>query len=269
MQEYKKGYYRPSLSPLEKVPLGGRSVGHYILCRGQREEPKKKYFVQVFWGMEGRGRFLFNGKEMFLNPDEIAVYFPGDVHDLTADTDRWEYRWWTMDGPLAAAIVSEFGIYHSGVYKAGKAPVSLFQELADAISTNTPASERNADSIAYRLLCCATDNNAREGTCDSVIMAAVEFINREWRNPQLNVEAVADFLRLDRTVFSKRFHAEVGISPVKYLCGVRVQNALSQLKYTRESISAIARKCGWTDPNYFARCIRKAVGCSPEEFRKS
>ncbi len=269
MNEYKNGYYRPSLSPSEKIPLGGRSVGHYNICRGQREEPKKKYFLQVFWGMEGRGRFLFNGKEMFLNPDEIAVYFPGDVHDLRADTDCWEYRWWTMDGPLAAAIASEFGIYHSGVFKAGKAPVPLFEELAKAISTNTPASERKADSIAYRLLCCATDNNIRQGAGDSLIREAVDKINREWRNPQLNVEAVADSLGLDRTVFSKRFHAEVGVSPVKYLSGVRVQNALSQLKYTSESISVISRKCGWNDPNYFARCIRKAVGCSPEDFRNS
>ncbi len=269
MEHLKKGYYRPSRFPSEKIPLGARSVGHYIVDRSSRETAAAKYFLQVFWGIEGRGRFLFNGKEMFLNPDEIAVYFPGDVHNLAAETERWEYRWWTMDGPLAATIASEFGIYRSGVYKAGKAPLPLFRELTEAISTNTPASERNAGCIAYRLLCRATDNNSMKEEGDSTIRDAVEMINRNWRSTQLSVEAVADSFGLDRTVFSKRFHAEVGVSPVKYIAGVRVQNALSQLKYTRENISSIARRCGWNDANYFARCIRKAVGCSPEDFRKS
>jgi len=269
MDEQKKGYYRPSRFPLEKIPLGARSAGHYIVGRTYREIPVAKYFLQVFWCIEGRGCFLFNGKEMFLNPDEIAVYFPGDIHNLAAASERWEYRWWTMDGPMAATIASEFGIYHAGIYKAGKVPIPLFLELTEAISTNTPASERDAGCIAYRLLCCAADNNSMKGEGDSVIRAAVNKINRDWRNSQLSVESVADSLGLDRTVFSKRFHAEVGISPVKYITGVRVQNALSQLKYTHENISVIARKCGWNDPNYFARCIRRAVGSSPEDFRNS
>jgi AraC-like DNA-binding protein len=61
----------------------------------------------------------------------------------------------------------------------------------------------------------------------------------------------------------------MAIAPVNYIINLRVQNALSQLKYSDENISKIARRCGWRDPNYFSRCIRKASGQSPEDFRES
>jgi len=48
----------------------------------------------------------------------------------------------------------------------------------------------------------------------------------------------------------------------------RIQHALSLLKETDLSIEEIARHSGYTDPDYFARVVRKTVGVSPTEFRR-
>ena len=105
-------------------------------------------------------------------------------------------------------------------------------------------------------------------TEDPTVLAAVDTIHNEWNNPQMGVDLIADRLRIHRSSLSRRFHAALGVSPVKYLTNLRVQNALSRLKAGRQPIGDIAFDCGWTDPNYFSRCIRRATGLSPKDFRK-
>jgi AraC-like DNA-binding protein len=266
---FKKGYYRPSYSPSENIPFGARSVGHYIVQPPHLETPCKKHFVQIFWGIRGTGAMIIDGIEKKLEPKKIAIYFPGMVHNIYALNEEWEYRWWTMDGPLATAVTTGFGLAASDIYDAGEAPVKIFKELEKAVTDNTPDGERFASAIAYKLLTYAACSHHSDESQDLKIKEAVNIINNEWSNPMLGIEILADRINMDRSVFSKRFHRAMGIAPVKYIISLRVQNALSQLKYGRDNISGIARKCGWRDPNYFSRCIRKASGQSPEDFREN
>lgn len=263
----KNGYYRPSVSPSENIPFGARSVGHYIVD-DYIEKPFRKNFVQIFWGIKGTGVLILDGIERRLEPGKIAIYFPGMIHNVSSTCRKWEYRWWTMDGPLATAVTTGFGLARSDIYDAGPAPIEIFDELEKAITDNTPAGERFASAIAYRLLTYAAGSHHSGKSQDLKIMGAVNIINSEWDDPMLGVETLADRIEMDRSVFSKRFHKAMGIAPVKYIVNLRIQNALSQLKYGKDNISVIARKCGWRDPNYFSRCIRKAAGQSPEDFRE-
>ena len=270
-QTYKRGTYRASLlTPSEKIPFGARSVGHYIVQPGSFEKPAVKPFVQIFWGIRGSGALVIDGLERKLEPGKIAIYFPGMTHDIHALDTEWEYRWWTMDGPLAVSITTGFGLARSDIYEAGPAPVEIFEELEKAISENSnPAGERSASAVAFKLLALAAGSRRTESPQDVQVMESINIIHREWNNPLLGVEILAERVNMDRSVFSRRFQKAMAIAPVNYIINLRVQNALSQLKYSDENISKIARRCGWRDPNYFSRCIRKATGQSPEAFRES
>ena len=266
----KKGYYRPSYAPAENIPLGARSVGHYIVDAAYKEKPAAKHFVQVFWGIRGTGAMVVDGLERRLAPNTIGIYFPGMTHEVYALADEWEYRWWTMDGALAVTIVTGFGLARSDIYEAGPAPIELFVELEKAIAgANTPSGERHASSIAFALLTCAAGGRRAENSQDLQISQAMSVIHKEWSNPLFGVEALAERVNLNRSVLSRRFHDAMGVAPVKYITNLRTQNALSLLKHSDARVAAIARQCGWHDANYFSRCIRKATGQSPEKFRES
>lgn len=269
MKNIINGFYRPAPAPSDNIPLGARSVGHYVIDESFQEKPEVKHFVEIFWGIKGTGIFLIDGVEKKLTPGKIAVYFPGMLHNLRTESGEWEYRWWTMDGILASSITASFGLDYSGIYQAGQVPSEIFRDLEEAVTDNTAAGERLAGAIAYKLLTYATGRVPEKTFKDLPIKKALEIINKEWANPQIGIEIIADRVGLDRTVFSKRFSSETGVSPIKYISSLRVQNALSQLKYSKEKISVIARKCGWQDANYFARCIKKATGMPPEKFRAS
>lgn len=262
---FRKMIFRPNAAPSPGIPLGARSVGHYRITPSEIERPAVKHFVQVFWGVEGRGTFVIGGEERLLNPGEVAVYMPGMEHNLRALDGIWEYRWWTMDGPLAADVTRGFG-FDADIYRAGPAPIHLFERLARAIGDLSRRGERRASAIAYRLLAEAAPGG-RIGPEGPAITHVLRTIHRHVGDPSFGVERMAATLDVHRSTLSRLFKEAVGMPPSEYLSRLRLQNALSLLKCTALSVAEIARRCGFEDPNYFSRLVRRRTGMSPRMFR--
>ena len=55
--------YRPTLNGSIPAPLRARSAGHYRVSRLWREEPKRKMFLELFWGVSGEGDFVAENAE--------------------------------------------------------------------------------------------------------------------------------------------------------------------------------------------------------------
>lgn len=278
---FRKLIFRPAREALTAMPLGARSVGHYRVPPGWEETRMRKHFVQVFWTVAGQGRILLGGARAWqdLPPGSLAIYYTGDFHDLSnAGQDPWEYRWLTMDGPLVEAILQDFGFERGRVYRAGPPPERLFERLARRIGDISRVGETRAAAVAYELLseahAAANPRVAETGSAAPSNDDGEEFsarclavIHANWADPGFGIDQLAAALGMHRSVLSRRFHATLGLAPSEYLARWRVQNALSRLKETATPIQEIASDCGWEDANYFARCIRKATGQSPRQFR--
>lgn len=268
--------FRPSHLPSQPVAIGARSVGHYHLPGGYRDVVIQKDFTQIFWGVAGEGALVLSGKPHTLGPGQIALYFPGDVHEVYNNgSETWEYRWWTMDGPLAAPVVNAFNLQRGHVYDAGPAPVTLFERLTDAIRDVTIDGEQRAGAVAYELLSVAagavrahsTKPSFPEQSMEAFKNAVLLHIHKRWRDASFGIEELSEAMQMPRWGLTRRFRAAFGISPSDYLQRWRIQHALSLLKESRLPVHEVARQCGWNDPNYFARAIKKATQRSPLQFR--
>jgi AraC-like DNA-binding protein len=63
-------------------------------------------------------------------------------------------------------------------------------------------------------------------------------------------------------VFKGRF----GIPPLRYATYVRLERAKQLLQESGLTVSAVANRCGFEDPGYFARAFRKYMGVPPSAF---
>ena len=63
------------------------------------------------------------------------------------------------------------------------------------------------------------------------------------------------------------FNLEVGSSLPTYLLHLRIEEASRALVTTKDTVSAISRRCGFSSPEYFCRHFRQEVGASPAEYR--
>lgn len=84
----------------------------------------------------------------------------------------------------------------------------------------------------------------------------------------LRVDAVADYVGLERSYFSKLFHRETGCTVSEYIVNKKIQAAKNMLMYSDYSCSEIALYLGFASNSHFGKRFKEAEGISPSAFRK-
>jgi AraC family transcriptional regulator len=69
--------------------------------------------------------------------------------------------------------------------------------------------------------------------------------------------------------FLRTFRAVVGMTPHQYILHRRMHRAAARLRRTRDSVSAIAFDCGFSDLSTFNRRFRRIMGASPSAYRSA
>ena len=86
---------------------------------------------------------------------------------------------------------------------------------------------------------------------------AQQVIDTQYRNPQLNIGVIAERPGVDRSQFSRKFHAVCGVSPTQHLVNRRIQYGLELLMNSKLKLKDIAARSGFNAPNYFSKTIKK------------
>lgn len=95
---------------------------------------------------------------------------------------------------------------------------------------------------------------------------AVRYVIANFRD-SIPLEDLLEITAMSRATFSRQFHVHTGRSFSKFLLQLRLETACRELSETDRTITEIAYACGFGQISFFNRSFRKAMGCSPSEFR--
>ncbi|MFJ2189647.1 GlxA family transcriptional regulator [Kitasatospora sp. NPDC087861] len=84
----------------------------------------------------------------------------------------------------------------------------------------------------------------------------------------LSVEALAHRSALSPRHFARAFTAEVGVTPGRYVDGVRLEAARRRLEDSDDGIEEVARACGYGTPEAMRRAFVRALAAPPAEYRR-
>ena len=84
----------------------------------------------------------------------------------------------------------------------------------------------------------------------------------------ITVDDLAEMAGMSRRSFIRAFQAATGEAPIAYLIQLRINRASHLLARTRDPVTEIALRSGFSDSNYFTRQFRRRMGMSPREFRQ-
>ncbi|PJN88865.1 response regulator transcription factor [Bacillus sp. mrc49] len=96
---------------------------------------------------------------------------------------------------------------------------------------------------------------------------ARELIESNYWDPQWNLTACADILRINKSTLSRRFAAESGTSFRSTLHQVRIREAKRLLKETDLSLEEIAQLAGYSHQTYFNAKFKLFEACTPSAYR--
>ena len=104
-------------------------------------------------------------------------------------------------------------------------------------------------------------------TDDRQMLEAAGYIARHYMNPVTTGE-IAAAVGFSPNYLSRRFRQATGVGLHEYLVFVRLHHAAQELLSTRDSITVIALRCGFSDSNYFKDSFKKKYGVTPRSYRK-
>lgn len=260
-------HLRGTLQPTVPLPLACRSTGHYRNPPGWADKVKRKPFAELFWGVAGRGAFVIDGSELVLGPDQVLVQLSGDTHLIRALT-TWEYRWLTLDGEQADAVVRGFGLERRPRH-AGRCPAGLFERLGPLVDDASPAAQRAASAVAYEILTmAAAGDEPRQGGWDLQVHRCRDLMQEGFVSPELTIGLLAERLGVDRTRLCKAFKERMKLAPSDYLASLRITEALRLLVGSDLPVAEVAARAGFASPGYFSSAVRRHTGRSPLELRR-
>lgn len=82
------------------------------------------------------------------------------------------------------------------------------------------------------------------------------------------LDHLARELGASRSVIADRFHAAVGLSPIRYLAAWRMELAVQRLEETNDSVTEIAVSLGYESDASFNRAFRRHTGEPPAAWRR-
>ncbi|WP_413733415.1 AraC family transcriptional regulator [Sodalis sp. RH21] len=82
------------------------------------------------------------------------------------------------------------------------------------------------------------------------------------------VAALAAESHVSRSVFAQRFHATIGVPPLRYATELRMRLASQWLIHERLSIDAVAQRLGYTSQAAFSRAFKRVIGQPPGASRQ-
>ena len=104
-------------------------------------------------------------------------------------------------------------------------------------------------------------------TSDRQVLLAARFISKNYMRAVTTAD-IAEAAGFSPNYLSRKFREAAGIGVHEYLVYTRLRHAAAELISTRDSITQIALRCGFSDSNYFKDAFKRKYGMTPRAYRK-
>ena len=226
----------------------------------------------LFYVTCGKGKVLIDDNVYIVEQGQSFLLFPNTKVLLSSyNNEPFDLKWIEFMGSILKWITSKTLFSRSNPVLP-KMPVDCIEKYFNIdISPDAPlyTAIRN-NGIFLELLSYYLEYfpYVIEKDTDYVLRAS-EYIQRNHYNPELSVQMVADYIKIDRTYLYRLFKHATGMSVIEYINQCRIAKARIMLVDGSATIKDIAGISGFSDQMYFSRLFKKHTGKTPSEYRKS
>lgn len=253
---------------------------------GYREHEQDEHrhdYAELFISLGGRTTEVVNGLESKTLPLDVFV-LTSDVKHGQIRTDGYRYCIFKFDAEALIESVGEAALSHGfqslfvidpSLRREGGQGVNMCIDPLTAQYAEMTAEilAREGEGIvsdtlfsALALLVCEKAVRRGAGARDAVA-EAVFFMNVKYAE-RITVADVAEMLGYSQRHLTRLFTKYRGVSPMKYLCELRLNRAATLLAEDALSVTEIAESVGFCDSSTFTKRFRERYGMTPTEYRR-
>ncbi len=240
-------------------------------------------YFELYYLESGSCRFFLADRMLDVHGGDLLLIPPRTLHYtryLFGPCRRCNlfFRWQDLEGRVRATFPEQDQFFRA--WRLMQIP-DFYREHISALFARMVGEERIGDErtallMHYRLqemlLLCGRTGLQRESvpedihTTDRAIVRAAEYMREHFRE-RVSAEEIAGAAGFSPNYLSRRFRQATGMGVHEYLGYLRLQQAALELTETKDSVTDIALRCGFSDGNYFKDCFKRRYGCGPRAYR--
>lgn len=211
--------------------------------------------------LDGVGKYASDGDFLIFPPGYKYRYsFSGDgaisyyfVHFTGSEAERFIKRLGFSDAPR---------IMHAGH---SEAAAIGFRDMFEAYAVNGEFRDLSLACALERILISLATAESRSKSEDLLSRSAT-YIHANYTG-EIFVSELAALEGLSVSRYNVLFKKLKGVSPVKYIIGLRMAHAASLLSDTNLGVAEIGEIVGYCDSHFFSKSFKRHFGISPLEYR--
>lgn len=255
--------------PLTEDPL-------YFFPYTQRYKTKRNMHyhngLEIGLCLRGEGVFFVEDRLFPFGKGDVSVVLPGERHIAQSpDQNPSEWYFLTID-PQALGLVFPEHLARPVLSARG---VTYLMRMLCAELENRRKDTPELAVVLLQALCIwlRRDNeNADDEPVDDraaeAILPALSYISQHYME-DITVDQLSEMCFLSTTYFRRVFKRCTRLSPMAYLCQVRLKMAAVLLRSSGAPVSEIIDKTGFRTASSFNRKFREYYHMSPREWRQS
>ncbi|HEY3332143.1 MAG TPA: AraC family transcriptional regulator [Capsulimonadaceae bacterium] len=214
---------------------------------------------EMMFYRHGRTAFGLDDAVVQCHAGLLLTTRPGSVHTEYAHTD-YEVIIVALDAQSEPA-------WPTICYDDGDQTLDrLFRTLLREWTENNTGRDAMIAGALMQLNVYLTRATAQLSVEDRTIAEAKRLIH-DGLHRHIRITEVARLVGVCPAVLRAQFQRSCGCSPIDYIKGVRVSQALSWLRHSDLTLDAIASVCGYTSASHLSRDIKAATGLTPGGVR--
>lgn len=225
---------------------------------------------EILFIKEGFGEQQINDQKFCFEQNSVIVICPGDIHSTIASSSGG------CDIDVLQFVPEFFGsredLIRGLVSSIAKPDGGEISALIDNIKKHAD-SEKSDDELilsgAMFMLCGILIQHC-ESTASIVRMTAFTRSVCEYIRDlnDIKLESVSRHFGYSPEHFSRKFHADLGISYKHYCEKIKIKHILKLLDDDSISLSQIAENLEYSDTSSFVRAFKRIYGITPGSYRK-
>ena len=265
-------------------------VDENIFAKGREcaVDPHKHSHYELCFFSKGEATVVLEDGEIRVSEGCVYLIHPDKYHSkpmdkISEDAEQYSLRFkidLTSSGgrPLKRARELEAAlgqtlIINDAIGNIGRYTKQLADEMREKGNGYTSCAKALLTLIlteVVRLSAKNVDGGERYAVTDGGGRAArVERFFGLYYGSKVSLPMLGEYLSVSPRQADRIVKGEYGISFVDKLFETRLSVAKHKLRHSNEKIKDIAADCGYQSYGYFASAFKKAMGCTPAEYRKN
>ena len=214
---------------------------------------------QLLYVASGKAHFYIKGQEVIVTAGNMVLYQPKqEMHYEYFGKDKPEVYWVHFTGGQVRSILKRHDVpMDNNVFYAGNSPTYgyLFKEMILELQTCRVGYETLLSMYLEQIFVLVQRSRLDKSPVVSSHLQEEMGIARryfqEHYNEDINIEEYALSRNMSVSYFLKKFKEVTTKSPMQYILGIRISNAVSLLESTDYNVTEISTIIGYDNPLYF------------------